>query len=67
MFLFFVYRHNEKDAMDDLFKNNVEALSSDEGHDYNNAKNVYCVTPSGQIGCKGALFRKCTAGVFCVN
>ena len=50
---------------DDLFSANVEALADNEGHDYNNAKDVYCVVPAGQIGCTSALLRSCSSGVFC--
>ena len=61
----FVYVNNERNSMSDLFNANVEALANGEGHDYSNAKNVYCIVPAGQIGCESALFRQCTAGVFC--
>lgn len=50
---------------DDLFSANVEALADNEKHDYNNAKDVYCVMPAGQIGCTSALLRSCSSGVFC--
>ena len=60
----FAYLNSESKA-DDLFSANVEALADNEKHDYNNAKDVYCVVPAGQIGCTSALLRSCSSGVFC--
>ena len=57
---------NTNNKMTDLMSANLEALTGDEiDKDYNFAKNIYCTVPAGEIGCKSALTRKCTIGVFC--
>ena len=52
--------------MSGLINANIEAMTGDEiDKDHNFAKNVYCTVPAGKIGCKSALTRECTVGVFC--
>lgn len=63
-----VFIHNRSLISDDaLFQANVEALSRYEQPDkeYNNARNEFCIIPAGAEGCKFALFRTCTLGIFC--
>ena len=55
---------SSRNKSDSFYEENIEALADNEyGIDYKNAKNVYC--NNGNIGCKFALGRTCTVGVFC--
>ena len=37
--------------------NNVEALANDEGREYDDAENCYCIVPAGRTGCRNSQNR----------
>lgn len=46
---------------------NVEALTSSENKDYNNARAQYCALPVGKEGCVSAALRHCPLSIFCIR